>query len=162
MHWFALSYLSNLSMNMWDFALLEYVLWHIRHNRFYYMQKAHLNSSSCNCVEHPGFYAASLVWLLYIILTHGIEKIRKIISVRRAYYTFMTGCVEFNYHFIKWHSKLWRAPGAFSPTLFFWLLCTSQMSFSHFVLPLGVYILFSASPPAGGENFSLSKGRWKV
>lgn len=85
------------------------------------------------------------------------------ISLRKAYYTFLTGCVGFNCHFIKWHSKLWRAPGAlFLPPSFSDSLVHLRRALATCcVFPLGVYILFSASPPPPGENISPSKGRWK-
>lgn len=53
--------------------------------------------------------------------------------------------------------------GIISPAFFFWFPCASQKGFSHLsVLPLRVSTLFSASPPAWGENSSPSRGRWKV
>jgi len=32
--------------------------------------------------------------------------------LKTASYAFLADCVQFNYHFIKWLTKLWRAPGS--------------------------------------------------
>lgn len=87
-----------------------------------------------------------------------------IISLRKAYYTFLTGCIEFNYHFVKRHLQLWRAAGAlFLPPSFTDSLGHLRRALATYsVLPLWICILFSASPPAPGENSSSSKGRWKI
>lgn len=103
---------------------------------------------------------------LYFFI-HFIKTIGKIFSVshfQKARYAFLTGCVQFNNHFIKWLTKLWRAPGSLSllPSFSDSLICLRRALVIYCVLPLRIYILFSASPPAPGEISSLSNGRLKV
>lgn len=131
------------------------------------MQKAHLNSGSCNCFECPFmqllFFLYNSLYFFNSLYCNDKENIL-IISLRKAYYTFLTGCVEFNYQFMKWHSKLWRAAGAlFLPPSFSDSLGHLGRALATYsVLPLWICILFSASPPAPHENSSSSKGRWKI
>lgn len=79
-HCFALSYLSNLSMNMWHFVLLEYILWLYR--KGFIICKKHILIVVLAIVLNVLLCSFSFSCIiLYIFLTHFIATIRKTFSL---------------------------------------------------------------------------------